>query len=119
MLFADDAIVFAEATTSNVHNVLGVVEIFCQGSSQKINVLKSLVFNSPGILRQVANVLFRTNHFQKSSKDFFYLGFHLLKSSCCYGQLEHLVSQAKKKISSLNLKSLFQAGRLMIIKSVL
>lgn len=44
MLFVDDLIIFAEASFDNIRNVLSIIELFCQGSGQRINVLKSWVF---------------------------------------------------------------------------
>lgn len=49
MLFVDDVMLFAKATPDNIQNVLGIVELFCQRSGQRINVDKSPVFCSPGI----------------------------------------------------------------------
>lgn len=81
-------------------NVLGIVELFCHGSRQCINVSKYIIFTNPWILRQVPNILFSMNEFKKASFNFTYLGFPFLWSSRCYKQLYILVKRARKKISS-------------------
>lgn len=100
MLFVDDVMLFVEATLTNIQNVLAIIELFCQGSIQRINSSKSSVFSRPGIPRQVSNMLFRINGFQKAFVNFSYLGFPIIKSSQCYDKVAFLVDRAKKKTMS-------------------
>lgn len=49
--FVDDVMLFAETSLANIRDVLGIIELFCQSSRQRINMSKSLIFSSPGIPR--------------------------------------------------------------------
>lgn len=72
-----DVILFAEASVSNIQNVLTIIKLFCQGLDQRINVEKSLVFTTPGTSSQVRNILFRTNNFKGRYRPLLTLGSHI------------------------------------------
>lgn len=63
LLFANDTILFVGASVNNIHNVLNIIELFCQGSGQRVNVSKSCVVAPKGLSRGTKNALFRTNNF--------------------------------------------------------
>lgn len=43
MVFADEIVVFGEASQSNAHNIKQTLDLFILGAGQKINATKSLI----------------------------------------------------------------------------
>jgi len=52
--FADDLILFAEASLSQIRVVCKVLERFCEASGQKVSLAKSLIFFSDNVHRDLA-----------------------------------------------------------------
>lgn len=57
VLFADDIILFFEASQSQAYIMKECIEVFCKISGQKVNFEKSMVFCSENVNRTVANSL--------------------------------------------------------------
>lgn len=55
--FADDMILFAEASVTQVHVIKKVLERFCAASRQKVSLAKSKIFFSENVSRDLAKLI--------------------------------------------------------------
>lgn len=120
MAFADDIVIFGEATLSNIQFMINLVEYFCHFSGQRINFLKSQVICPANLSPEVTHYLFEIKGFSSANpEDIKYLGFPYLKNGRTTQFLSKVVLDIQNKIEHWKLKPLSQAERLIMTKSVL
>lgn len=119
LMFADDMVLFAEASTEQIQTVLQCLNKFCEGSGQKINLKKSHIHFSRNVDNQLAHTISSTagiplvNNFGK------YLGvpsIHGRKTSALYREV---LDRVKNRLEGWKTKYLSFAGRHTLLQSVL
>jgi hypothetical protein len=118
ILFADDLILFAKATSSEANILRSVLNCYCSWSGQAINESKSSIHFSrntaPATIASISSILpyKRTSNFSK------YLGLPLFFSKSKVGAFKDILEKVSGKIEGWRAKTLSQAGRTVLIKSV-
>lgn len=119
MFFADDLIMFTEASEDQLNVVMNVLEDFCVCSGEKVNINKSAIFCSRNVSDTLASRLSEISGFNLTSDLGKYLGVPLLHGRAgviCY---KYIVEKVQKKLSAWKAKTLSLAGRIELVRSVL
>jgi hypothetical protein len=118
ILFADDLILFAKATSTEANILRSVLSCYCSWSGQAINESKSSIHFSrntaPATIASISSILpyKRTLNFSK------YLGLPLFFSKSKVGAFKDILEKVSGKIEGWRAKTLSQAGRTVLIKLV-
>ncbi|XP_057452893.1 uncharacterized protein LOC130744751 [Lotus japonicus] len=119
LLFADDVLLFCEATTAQVQLVADTLQTFCDCSGLKINVSKSKAISSKGVrpevrseIRSIAPIPFVRDLGK-------YLGFPLKSGRSARNRFNYLLENVQKKMASWKTNLLNMAGRVCLARSVI
>lgn len=99
MSFVDEIVIFGEASLDNVQTTLSVDEHFCLCSGQRINFKRSLVICADNLDSNVVA--------------------SLIKNARSAAPFQKVYLQMKNKVQNWKFRTLSQAGRLVMLKSVL
>lgn len=99
--------------------MLRVIEDFCSASNQRINFSKSWVICNDDIPEDLKTLLFVDKGFVKATTDIKYLGFPYIQNLIFTRIMMVMVGKLSHRIKSWAVRPLFQARRLVMIKSVL
>jgi hypothetical protein len=117
LLFADDLIIFAKATSSEATLITSCLHKYCSWSGQKVNNGKSFILfsknTSPASISSILGIIpYRLTTFAP-----FYLGLPLLFGSSRKMAFQPLIDKVLSKITGWRAKTLSQAGMIVLIKS--
>ncbi|XP_034211169.1 uncharacterized protein LOC117624139 [Prunus dulcis] len=118
LFFADDLILFAEATPRQAHIMKQCLDEFCRASGQVVNFEKSAIYCSPNISKELASDISHicgsplTNNLGK------YLGMPLLHSRVTKSTYNNLVDKVHARLASWKSRVLSSAGRATLIQAV-
>ncbi|CAL9019238.1 unnamed protein product [Prunus brigantina] len=118
LFFADDLILFAEATPRQAHTMKQCMDDFCRASGQVVNFEKSAIYCSPNISKELASDISHicgsplTNNLGK------YLGMPLLHSRVTKTTYNNLVDKVHARLASWKSRVLSSAGRATLIHAV-
>ncbi|CAL9010471.1 unnamed protein product [Prunus brigantina] len=118
LFFADDLVLFAEASASQAKIMKSCLDLFCSASGQVVNFEKSAVFCSPNTCKEVAKEISLicgsplTNDLGK------YLGMPILHSRIGKRTYSPLVDKVHKRLAAWKSKLLSLAGRATLIQAV-
>ncbi|KAJ3699695.1 hypothetical protein LUZ61_003400 [Rhynchospora tenuis] len=116
LLYADDLLVFGEASTTEMTAIAQVLSVFCDLSGQQIGVEKSRIWfskNTPMEARQFAMNIFAAT---LASPSEIYLGSPVAANR--QSDFSPLISKIDSKLQTWKSGLLSQAGKLILIKSV-
>lgn len=119
LFFADDLLLFAEATPEQAWCIREGLENFCKASGQKVSFNKSLLFVSPNVRRQAAEELSNILQVPLTEKLGRYLGHDLIHKGWSGHLQGTLIQKAKRKLEGWKSSCLSRAGRLTMAKAVL
>jgi hypothetical protein len=118
LLFADDLLIFGKATQKEANSIHFCLEKYCLWSGQSITSSKSSISFSkntnPSTKSLILNILPYSTFPANSS----YLGLPILFGSSKKEDFQFIVDRVSSKMDGWHAKTLSQAGRLMLIKSV-
>ncbi|XP_050229329.1 uncharacterized protein LOC126678474 [Mercurialis annua] len=119
LFFADDLLLFGEASMGQVEIITRLLEIFCTSYGQRINKEKSKVLFSPNVPH--ASKILWANKLGFSNTDDLesYLGVPLLHGRYTKKHAAGVMNRIRTRLSNWNAKSLLLAGRSSLINSVL
>ncbi|KAL6558442.1 hypothetical protein OROMI_018792 [Orobanche minor] len=118
LAYADDILIFLNATKKNLHLLNNCLTHYENVSGQKVNNFKSnFIMYKP--TPQVANWVQRISGFKNATLPVMYLGVPLWKGFQSFEMYSPLISKIKTKILNWNHHLLSMGGRLELIKSVL
>ncbi|KAL6586072.1 hypothetical protein OROMI_002716 [Orobanche minor] len=118
LAYADDILIFLNATKKNLHLLNNCLTHYENVSGQKVNNFKSnFIMYKP--TPQVANWVQRISGFKNATLPVVYLGVPLWKGFQSFEMYSPLISKIKTKILNWNHHLLSTGGRLELIKSVL
>ncbi|KAL6565084.1 hypothetical protein OROMI_016534 [Orobanche minor] len=118
LAYADDILIFLNATKKNLHLLNNCLTHYENISGQKVNNFKSnFIMYKP--TPQVANWVQRISGFKNATLPVMYLGVPLWKGFQSFEMYSPLISKIKTKILNWNHHLLSTGGRLELIKSVL
>jgi hypothetical protein len=118
LLFADDLILFAKATSVEAVHLKSCMDIYCRWSGQAINCSKSSIHFSKNTASSTINSISGIFPFKRASISSKYLGLPLLFGKKKMAAFKDLLGKVSGKIEGWRAKTLSQAGRSVLIKSV-
>ncbi|KAH9649731.1 putative ribonuclease H protein [Citrus sinensis] len=117
--FADDLLLFAEASVEQASVISSVLDSFCYSFSSKVNKSKTLIYFSKNVGDSEANVISGMLGYSVTKDLGKYLGIPLQYSrvsSCMY---QGLIAKVERRLSSWTASHLSLAGRITLAQSVL
>lgn len=117
LMFADDLILFGEASEQQISVVQSTLEKYCRMSGQKVNMRKSRIYFSNNVSGQHARSLARRAGLSITTNLGRYLGAPILHTRPRIRDYTFLVERVRQKLQGWKRKSLSLAGRVALIKS--
>jgi ribonuclease HI len=118
LLFADDLILFAKATSSEANILKSILDKYCYWSGQAINSMKSSIHFSKNTTTAVINSISSILPYKRTSSSSKYLGLPLFIGKSKAGAFKDILDKVSGKIEGWRAKMLSQAGRTVLIKTV-
>ncbi|KAM1032357.1 hypothetical protein ACFX2C_036031 [Malus domestica] len=118
LFFADDLILFAEASSTQAKILKDCLDNFCAVSGQQVNFDKSCIYCSPNISRSKATEIANICGSPLTSDLGHYLGVPLLHSRVNKETYGNIVEKVQRRLSAWKSNTLSMAGRLVYLQSV-
>ncbi|CAJ2657953.1 unnamed protein product [Trifolium pratense] len=119
LIFADDLLLFAEASIEQAHCVMHCLDQFCLASGQKINSQKTQIFFSKNVDQRTRDDIVHHTGFTQVNNLGKYLGANIAPSRSTRGKFQHIIGKIQNRLSGWKQQCLSFAGRLTLSKSVL
>jgi hypothetical protein len=119
LLFADDSVVFLEASKGNLEALKKVLQKYEACSGQKVNMLKSSIFFRKGCPNNAKAELKDVIGIQCEALSERYLGLPTVVGRSKSGAFKHLPDRSRAKVSGMKGQGLSKAGKEVLIKLVL
>lgn len=117
--FADDLILFAEASVKQIRVIRRVLERFCISSGQKVSLDKSKIFFSENVSRDMEKMISDESGI-KSTRDLGkYLGMPVLQKRINKETFGDVLEKVSSRLAGWKGRCLSLAGRLTLTKAVL
>ncbi|CAA0833292.1 Unknown protein [Striga hermonthica] len=97
LLFADDLLLFTEATSDQVECVTDVLRVFCQDSGLKISASKTKVFFSKNILTDEAQAIASYMNFERVDNLGKYLGMPVIHGKVTHETYSNVLHKAETR----------------------
>lgn len=117
--FADDLILFAEASVAQVHVIRRVLEAFCSASGQKLSLEKSKIFFSGNVSGDMEKEISDASGIRSSRDLGKYLGMPVLQKRMNKDMFGEVLARVSARLSGWKSCVLSMAGRLTLTKAVL
>ncbi|XP_024158077.2 uncharacterized protein LOC112165700 [Rosa chinensis] len=118
LFFADDLMLFAEASPNQAAALKNCLDIFCSLSGQAVSYEKSLIYCSPNTCKSIASAISRTCGSPLTNDLGKYLGMPLIHSRVNKHTYNGIFDKVQNRLSSWKSKALSMAGRLTLVNSV-
>ncbi|CAL8991787.1 unnamed protein product [Prunus brigantina] len=118
LFFADDLVLFAEATPCQARVMKDCLDLFCSASGQTVNFAKSAIFCSPNTCKMVAKEIGAICGSPITEDLGKYLGLPLLHSRVTKGTYNGLLDKVQNRLAAWKRKCLSLAGRATLIQAV-
>ena len=118
LLFADDLLIFGKATPKKATCIHSYLKKYCLWSSQSIKNGKPSIKFSRNINPATANLILNILPFSSFPYRSIYLGLPILFGNSKRSAFLNIIDKVKSKVEGWRAKTLSQAGRLVLIKSV-
>ena len=117
LLFADDLVIFANATPENYAAISSVLQEFCNKSRQKVSEAKSHVFFSPNVDPNQRDALTSILGFSATINFGKYLGFPIKHPGRQRHDFGSILDMVKKKLAGWKASLLSMVGRMILIQA--
>jgi len=117
--FADDLILFAEASVAQTRIIRRVLERFCVASGQKVSLEKSKIFFSENVHRDLIRQISTESGIQSTRELGKYLGMPILQKRINKDTFGDVLEKISSRLSGWKGRFLSMAGRVTLTKSVL
>jgi hypothetical protein len=118
LLFADDLLIFGKSIVSVTACIKSCLEKYCKWSGQLINASKSSIRFSKNILPSKIETISNIFPYSSNHGTSLYLGLPILMGNFKKRAFQGIIDKVKSRIEGWRAKTLSQAGRLTLIKSV-
>ncbi|KAL6272731.1 hypothetical protein ACE6H2_023423 [Prunus campanulata] len=118
LFFADDLILFGEASIHQALLMKRCLDDFCQLSGQKVSFDKSRICVSPNICSDLANSIATISGSPYSSNLGKYLGVPLIQTRVDKTTYQEVIAKVQKRLASWKHHTLSMAGRITLLQSV-
>ncbi|CAN1168444.1 Putative ribonuclease H protein At1g65750 [Linum perenne] len=119
LFYADDLIIFGQASVSQAAVVSECLDRFCEDAGQAVNKGKSAIFCSRNTDRQTASNVATALGIPLTQNLGSYLGVPILHERITNETYQEILNRLDKKLSGWKVKTLSLAGRVTLAKSVL
>lgn len=119
MFFADELMMFGEATEQQMVNVMRCMDMFSINSSLKINFNKSLIYCSPNTCARTKRRIGEISGITVMENISKYLGIPILQKRVSKNTFGYILENMRKKLVSWKTESLSLAGRRVLTQSAL
>ncbi|PNY01940.1 ribonuclease H [Trifolium pratense] len=119
LMFADDLLLFGQATHNTMNSVMNTLTKFCQMSGQQVNHTKTSIFYSKNVSRPIRDDLNALSSFTEASSLGNYLGVPALGRKPRSNDFYYLIDKVKNRLAGWKAKQLSMAGRITLAKSVI
>lgn len=119
LMFANDLILFSEASVEQAKVIANVMQKFCNMSGQKINVAKFSLFCSKNISRRIVKKISTQTGVRITHDLGRYLGTPLLQNRVYKDMFSGLLDKVQGKLAGWKKKCLSYAARVTLIEKVL
>jgi hypothetical protein len=118
-MFADDLLLFGEATEVQMHSVMTILNKFCTMSGQEVSIEKTSILYSKNVSRRIRDQLHQISGFKETGSLGKYLGVPSTGRSPRRNDYNYLIDQVSSKLMAWKATHLSLAGRVTLAKSVL
>lgn len=118
IFFADDLVLFGEATEENITNVMDCLDAFCSFSGQRVNSSKSKIFFSSNTSPNKVSNVCRIAKMEKTDDLGKYLGVELHTKRVSKATFHGLINKMQNKLSQWKAAHLSLAGRQVLVQAV-
>nr|KYP49443.1 Retrovirus-related Pol polyprotein LINE-1 [Cajanus cajan] len=119
LAFADDLILFSEASMDQVEIIQQCLDIFCGSLGQKVSLEKTRIFFSKNVGWAVKNEISNAFGFQRTDNLGKYLGVSIHHDRVNRRLLRSVKDKVNQRLNSWKTRNLSVTGRLTLTKSVL
>ena len=117
--FADDLILFAEASVAQIRIIRRILEAFCASSGQNVSLDKSKIFFSQNVSRDLEKLISHESGIKATKELGKYLGMPLLQKRINKDTFGEVLTRVSSRLAGWKGKTLSFAGRLTLTRSVL
>jgi len=117
--FADDLILFGEASVEKIRVIRGVLERFCVASGQKVSLEKSKIFFSKNVSREMGKLISDESGIKATQDLGKYLGMPILHKRINKDTFGEVLERVSSKLAGWKGRTLSLVGRLTLTKAVL
>jgi hypothetical protein len=118
LLFADDLLIFGKATTFVAASIKSCLDKYCRGFDQMVNSSKSSIKFSKNILSSKSETISSIILYPSNLCTSLYLGLPILMGNSKKRAFQGIIDKVLGRIEGWKAKSLSQADKLVLIKSV-
>jgi hypothetical protein len=119
LAYADDLMLFGEATVSQAQNIKDILDTFCKSSSQKVSPEKTKFFFSKNVGWHVRQEVSEKCGFGWTDNLGKYLGVPILHNRASRATFQFIMDKVGQRLSNWKAKNLSFAGRVSLAKSVI
>jgi hypothetical protein len=119
LMFADDLLLFGQATDRQMQCVMNILNRFCNLSGQLVSIEKTSVLFSKNVDRVTRQRLLRISGFRETTQLGKYLGVPVTGKAPKRRDYQYLIDQVSTKLTSWKAKHLSFAGRITLAKAVI
>jgi len=119
LLFANDLLLFVEASIEQAQCVMHCLHLFCQASGQKINNHKTQIYFSKNVDNQLREEILLHTGFSHVNSVGRYLEANLATGRSTRGHFKHIVEKIQNKLTGWKQRCLSLAGKITLSKSVI
>jgi len=117
--FADDLILFAEASVVQIRVIRRVLERFCLSSGQKVSLEKSKIFFSNNVSRDMERLITAESGIGSTRDLGKYLGMPILQKRINKATYGEVLEKVNSRLTGWKSRTLSLAGRITLTKAVL
>jgi hypothetical protein len=118
-MFADDLLLFGEASENQMNCVMQILDTFCKLSGQEVSQAKTSILFSRNVSRSMRVKLLHMSGFRETCDLGKYLGVPLTGRAPKRTDYQYLIDQVSNKLAAWKARHLSFAGRVTLAKSVL
>jgi hypothetical protein len=117
LLFIDDLLIFAKATSSEASTIKDCLDSYCNESGQAINTAKSLILFSKNTTASSINSIKSIFPYKATAAIAYYLELPFIIGKSKNETFQSILARVLGKIDGWRAKTLSQAGRTILIKA--